>query len=106
MNVNLSTPAAVHVLRSNPPAPKPPSPTAKNDAELRKAFNSFVGQALFGQMLKAMRKTVGKSAYFHGGPAEEIFQQQLDQVLGEKLSEASGEKFSRPMFELFALRRR
>ena len=73
----------------------------KNDGETREAFDSFVGQLFFGQMLKAMRKTVGKPAYFHGGQTEEIFQQQLDQVLGEKLSEASRHQFSGPMFDLF-----
>lgn len=107
MNVDLSTAPAWDVARSQP-APKnlPPIDSAANsDPELRKAFDSFVGQTFFGQMLQAMRKTVGKPAYFHGGRAEEIFQQQLDQVLGEKLSEASAEKFSGPMFELFRLGR-
>ena len=57
-------------------------------------------------MLKAMRRTVDKPAYFHGGRAEEIFTEQLDQLLAEKISDASAEKFSGPMFELFALQRR
>ena len=105
MRVNPSTDVAIQAARSLPAA-KPPSPTAKDDAKLRKTFNSFVGQVLFGQMLGAMRKTVGKPAYFHGGRAEEIFQQQLDQVLGEKLAEASAEQFSEPMYELFRLTRR
>jgi len=105
MDVNLSTLAATDALQSRMLSTKPPSLDAQDDAKLRETFNSFVGQVFFGQMLKAMRKTVGKPAYFHGGRAEEIFQQQLDQVLGEKLSEASGEKFSEPMFELFRLKR-
>lgn len=112
MDVNLSTDIAMDSLYARsatarqPAAPSPDSKDdGKEDGELRKAFNSFVGQVFFGQMLKAMRKTVGKPAYFHGGRAEEIFQQQLDQVLGEKLSEVSGEKFSEPMFELFQLGR-
>ena len=91
-----------------PSTPVPPGLSAagkgeaiKPDEETREAFDSFVGQLFFGQMLKAMRKTVGKPAYFHGGQAEEIFQQQLDQVLGEKLSEASRHQFSGPMFDLF-----
>ncbi len=78
----------------------------KNNAEVRKAFDSTVGQIFYGQMLKAMRKTVGKPAYFHGGKAEEIFQEQLDQVLGEKLAEASAKSFTDPMFKLFSLQRR
>jgi hypothetical protein len=57
-------------------------------------------------MLKAMRKTVGKPAYFHGGRAEEIFTAQLDQVLAEKISEAGGDRFGGPMYELFLLGRK
>lgn len=106
MKISPSTYAAVEAARSAHAAAKPPLPAPDDDAELRKAFNSFVGQVFFGQMLKAMRKTVGKPAYFHGGPAEEIFQQQLDQILGEKLAEVSGNQFSDPMLDLFKLSRR
>jgi hypothetical protein len=89
-----------------PPAtPKPPSPNDGQDKEVRKAFQSFVGQTLFGQLLKAMRKTLDKPAYLHGGRAEEIFQQQLDQVLAEKIAQTSADKFSEPMFELFMMKR-
>jgi len=87
------------------PLPKPPSAPAEESQELRQAFDSFVGQTFFGQMLKAMRKSVGKPAYFHGGQAEEVFTQQLDQVLAEKMSQASSETLSGPMFELFRTRR-
>jgi len=72
--------------------------------EVRKAFQSFVGQTLFGMMLKEMRKSVHKTPYFHGGQAEEIFQQQLDTVLSEKLADATGDQFAKPMYELFQLR--
>lgn len=110
MTGDLQTHVAVDVWRSHSAAANPPSTLAENDAEndgeLREAFNAFVGQTFFGQLLKAMRKTVGKPAYFHGGRAEEIFREQLDQVLAEKLTEASGEKFSEPMLELFTLGRK
>lgn len=78
----------------------------KDDDEVHEAFDAFVGEVFFGQMIKAMRKSVGKPAYFHGGRAEEIFQQQLDQVLGEEISKASSETIAEPMFELFQLSRR
>jgi hypothetical protein len=57
-----------------------------------------VGEAFFGQMMKAMRSTVGKPAYFHGGRAEEVFQGQLDQTMAENLTKTSAAKFSEPMF--------
>jgi flagellar protein FlgJ len=106
MSVSRTPPAAVQAARLHPTAPKPPPRKKTDNEELCEAFQSFVGETLFGQLLKAMRKTVGKPAYFHGGRAEEIFQQQLDQVLAEKLSNASAEKFSGPMFELFLMKRR
>ena len=71
--------------------------------ETRKTFQAVMGELLFGQMLKSMRKTVGKPAYFHGGPAEEIFTQHLDQVLAQKLAEASADEFVGPMYELWTL---
>jgi hypothetical protein len=86
--------------------PRPPAPGSSDDAEAREAFQSFVGQSLFGQLLQAMRKTVGKPAYFHGGRAEEIFQQQLDQLLAEKIAESSAARLAEPMYELFTMQRR
>lgn len=88
-----------------PAAPKPPDAQAK-DPKLRAAFEDFVGQTLFGEMLKSMRKSQHKPAYFHGGRGEEIFQQQLDQVLVEKLSRASADTLAGPMYELFTMSRR
>ena len=67
--------------------------------ELHEKFTEFVGQAFYGQMLKAMRSTVGKPAYFYGGHAEEVFQGQLDQTMSEHLTKASASKFAEPMFE-------
>ncbi len=91
-----------------PPPPVLPSDPrdAEDNPELRKAFDDFVGQTVFQQMLASMRKTVGKPAYFHGGRAEEIFQGQLDQVLAEKISDASASTFTDPMYQLFSLSRR
>ncbi len=73
--------------------------------ELREAFEDFVGQTFFAEMIKACRSSQQPSAYFHGGRAEEIFQGQLDQVLSEELSESSASKIADPMFELFMLKR-
>jgi Rod binding domain-containing protein len=106
MNTTVSAISAQNALQSPPLRAKTPSSSAAADPSLRKAFDSFVGEAFFAQTLKSMRKTLGKPAYFHGGRAEEAFQQQLDQVLAEKLSSASGDKLSGPMFELFTLPRK
>ncbi|MHB8903087.1 MAG: rod-binding protein [Thermoguttaceae bacterium] len=86
-------------------APRPDSDATEANGELRQAFQSFVGETLFGQMLKAARQTQNKPAYFHGGRAEEIFQQQLDQVLAEKIARSDGAQYSNALFELFTLKR-
>jgi Rod binding domain-containing protein len=87
-------------------APPPPPPHGAKDQEVRTKFQQFVGETLYGQALKSMRKTVHKGRFFHGGHGEEVFQQQLDQVLAEKLAQTSGERVSSPMYQLFQLNRR
>src|SRR5215210_5349019 len=85
-------------LRADPPS-NLSAKGAENTGELREKFTQFVGEAFFGQMLKAMRSTVGKPAYFYGGHAEEVFQGQLDQTMSEHLTKASASTFADPMFE-------
>ena len=81
---------------------RPSAPTAAqqlDDAkEVQKTFRTFVGESFFGQMLKAMRTTQGKPAYFHGGQAEEMFRSQLDQTLAQEITETSADKIADPMF--------
>lgn len=67
--------------------------------DVQDQFRKFVGEAFFGQMMKAMRSTQNKPAYFHGGHAEEVFQSQLDQVLSEHMTEASADQIADPMFK-------
>ena len=89
-----------------PAALTDPQPAkAAGQSELREVFDDFVGQTFFQQLLGAMRKTVDKPAYFHGGRAEEVFQGQLDQVLSEKMTTATADKLTGPMFDLFQLGR-
>jgi hypothetical protein len=91
---------------TRPPASAPPAVPASNEApSLREAFDTFVGETFYGTLLKSMRKTLDKPAYFHGGRAEEIFQGQLDQTLAEEMTKANAEHFTGPMFELFQLSR-
>jgi peptidoglycan hydrolase FlgJ len=95
-------------LAAQPPAAERPgqmpSPQLPEEG-LREAFNDFVGQTLFGQMLASMRSSQQKPAYLHGGRAEEIFQGQLDQLLTEELAKSSASSVADPMFELFLLQR-
>ncbi|MCL2303750.1 MAG: rod-binding protein [Planctomycetaceae bacterium] len=74
--------------------------TEADDEEFRKVFHQFVGQTMFGQMLKSMRATQQKVPYFHGGRTEEIFQEQLDNVLVDKMTAATPHSFSDTLFKL------
>ncbi len=65
---------------------------------LKKTNRDFVGQTFFGQMMKAMRSTQDKPAYFHGGHAEEVFQGQMDQILAEEMTNASAAQIADPIF--------
>ena len=88
------------------PKPKAPSPKAADNPALHKAFDQFVGETFYGQMLHAMRKSQGKPAYFNGGRGEEVFTQQLDQALTKKLAATSSGKLSGPMYQLFTQSRK
>ena len=89
------------MLQASEKTPKLQKPqSGKDDSEFKKVFHQFVGEVLYGQLLKSMRNTQSKPAYFDGGRAEEIFQQQLDQTLVEKMSEAGSKTITDPMFEL------
>ena len=66
---------------------------------VRNAFTSFVGETFFSQMIKSMRSTTDKPAYFHGGKGEEVFTSQLDQVLSQEMTTSSADRFANPMFE-------
>lgn len=77
----------------------------EGDDKVKEAFQDFVGQTFFGQMISSMRSTQGENAYFNGGRAEKIFQGQLDQVLSKELSDSSASQFADPMYKLFQLHR-
>ena len=66
--------------------------------EVQEKFRQFVGEMFFGQLMKAMRSTQDKPAYFHGGRAEEVFQGQMDQLMAEEMTEASADQIADPMF--------
>ena len=101
--------AAETAALASPTAAAQGAKTPESDEEaarLRATFNQFIGETFYGQMLKAMRKTVRPAAFANGGRAEEIFQQQLDQTLATKMAEATADRFSGPMYELFNMQRR
>jgi hypothetical protein len=82
-----------------------PRRSGHDTPELREAFNDFVGQTFFGELVKQMRATLDKPAFFHGGMGEDIFQSQLDQILVERMSDTTAQQLADPMYELLIARR-
>jgi Rod binding domain-containing protein len=91
-------PAQLGVVRPLRPTAASAEEQVAGAQQLKDAYTDFVGKTFFGQMLKSMRSTVGKPAYFHGGQGEEVFRTQLDQHLADHMSEASADQISEPMF--------
>lgn len=92
---------SINLQSTMTPRPTAPSAAGGDNPALRKAFDQFVGQTFYGQMLQEMRKSQGKVAYMNGGQAEKIFTQQLDQMLTKKMSDVSASTLSGPMYKLF-----
>lgn len=72
-------------------------------AEVRDTFQQFAAGTFYAQMLKSLRQTHGRPAYFHGGQAEEIFQTQMDQYLADVLARQHGSAVSEPLFRVFSV---
>ena len=80
--------------------PKTESAAEANDKQFRELLHQFIGQTLFGQMLKSMRATQEKNPYFNGGNAEEIYQSMLDMELTDQMTKATSKTLSEPMYKL------
>lgn len=81
--------------------PTKPQPNAE-ELKVRQKFQEFVAGTFYQTLLKSLRSTVHKPAYFHGGQAEEIFQGQMDQVISENLSRDQGAVFADSLFDVYA----
>ena len=71
-----------------------------DETKFRELLHQFIGQTLFGQMLKSMRATQEKNPFFHGGQAEEIYQSLLDMELTDQMTQATSKTLSEPMYKL------
>ncbi len=91
-------PAQLHTIKPLRPGPASAQQQLDDAKEVKETFRTFVGESFFGQMMKAMRATQDKPAYFHGGHAEEVFRGQLDQTLAQKMTVASADQIADPMF--------
>ncbi|GIX04552.1 MAG: hypothetical protein KatS3mg114_0421 [Planctomycetaceae bacterium] len=67
--------AALEAVAASTVYEEPDPPT------LEQAFRRLVGQVFYGELIKALRRTVKQPAYLDGGMAETLMQGQLDQHL-------------------------
>ena len=91
-------PTQLNVIRPLKPSAASAAQQIAEAKEVRDTFRMFIGESFFGQMLKSMRNTQGKPAYFHGEHAEEVFRGQLDQTLAQEMTKSSADKIADPMF--------
>jgi peptidoglycan hydrolase FlgJ len=96
MNINLNSTANIEPLRATYTSEEQ---RLKGARQLQNAFQDFVGKSFYGEMMKSMRSTVGEPAYFHGGNAEKIFQQQLDHQLADEMTKSNAGDLAGAMFK-------
>jgi peptidoglycan hydrolase FlgJ len=92
-------PAQLHPVKPLAPGARTAEEELAGARDLKQAYTDFVGKTFYGEMLKALRSTVDKPAYFHGGQGEEAFRSQLDQQLADHMTAASAEQIADPSFE-------
>lgn len=75
--------------------------SGQSQDELRNKFGEWVGTTFLREMMKSMRKSTGDAAYMNGGQAEKMFQQQLDELLIERMAKADGNSISEQLYQQF-----
>jgi hypothetical protein len=93
--IRASMPAAATVAQAKLPSASAGTSRANGSDEFKQKFNEVLSQTMYGTMLKSVRKTSHKTPYFNGGRTEEVFGQQFDQVLAEKMGKRDAGKFGR-----------
>ena len=73
----------------------------KAQSDLDSVFHQFVGETFYQLMLKSLRNMHDKPAYLHGGQAETLFQNQLDQEVASGLAQTKVGTFSRDLYSVF-----
>ena len=81
------------------------NPEAKPDprlAELREVIDRTLGSVFYGPLLRSARNSSLKGTFGHGGRGEEIFQNQLDQVLAERAGRSTAADVGEALFNRYA----
>ncbi|MGE3314791.1 MAG: hypothetical protein AB7O26_06700 [Planctomycetaceae bacterium] len=84
---------------------RPNSVTSNTELTEREAFQSAVAGTFFKMMLKSLHKMHDKPAYFHGGQAEEAFQNQMNEFLAEDFAKTHGAPLVDSLYQASVQRR-
>lgn len=77
----------------------------KRETELRSAAEQLVATTFIMPLFSQLRNDPMASEMFHGGRGEKVFQQQLDQILSDRISTGSGFDLVDTVADYFAGRR-
>lgn len=100
---SISSTATLHKALQ-PTEMKPARTPSPEELEVKEKFQDFVAGTFYKRMLKALRSTQNKPAYLHGGQMEDIFQQQMDDVIAEDMAKHHGASFAEPLFDSYSHR--
>lgn len=97
-------------LEADPSTDTTPEFTAKEEAqkreqELRSAAEQLVATTFIMPLFSQLRNDPMASEMFHGGRGEKVFQQQLDQILSDRISTGAGFDLVDTVTDYFAGRR-
>ncbi|HVX57542.1 MAG TPA: rod-binding protein [Candidatus Saccharimonadales bacterium] len=84
---------------------EPDRAPAEADLELREKFQEFVAGTFYKQMLKSMRSSQRKPAYFHGGQGEDVFQSQMDEIVTDNFAKNHGDTFAGNLYDIYQKQR-
>jgi|GEM_PF-4155303 len=76
----------------------------KDPKLMKQAFQQFVGETLFRELVKTMREgTQQTNLMGEDSPASKMFQSQLDETLTQQLAATAGKPLSESLYEQFSL---
>lgn len=74
----------------------------KTQTKLKEVTSQFLSAALYLPLMKQMREDPFKTEMFHGGMGEDMFNQQMDQQMADRLASSSSGQLGESIYKRFA----
>ncbi len=71
-------------------------------SRLLTTIDQAMGTVFYGPVLRAARNSSLKGEVGHGGKGEDVFQNQLDQILAERVGQATHHGLNETLFDRFS----